>query len=299
MNPITEPDVDLMDRGDDEAAADVGALALQRPSTPATLDALAVYEAKSEAIVDARVAIVTTMRRASIRLTSPADWVLNRAPDGNVTGFVSDAGAQRYRPLWGIDIVNVRNERIATADGFMYVYTADGDCKFTGQRVEQREGGRSSTEKFCEGKRGAELELLVRKAGRANCDGTIVRELSGMKSVPVEEIAAAWVGTDKRVDQCHKGHGFGTADERRGAPPLHVPNVEKPKCDACGAEARYMAGKDNRGPWWGCPDWNKHPQRKWSIAHDKWLDELARRTPAPAPPPATRPLTDDDIPFGG
>src|SRR5436190_4817434 len=191
---------------DDGPAIPVDAVSLRRPDTPTTVSELAALAGGAIEIIEARVQVITTLRTASIRAVHPEDWILFKATEeqgAQIVGYLQDAGCDRVRDLWGIEVFGISApERIAGAQPgvFHYLISGSGRCKLTQQVVERIEGGRSSTDDFCKGKEGAELELLVRKAARANLDGNITRELAGMKSVPLDEIKAAWTGTSKRVE---------------------------------------------------------------------------------------------------
>src|SRR5262249_21362077 len=173
------------------------ALELRRPDTPLTLSDLAALKGEAVEIIEARIQVLETLRKAAIRATSPPDWLLFKSPEeqgGQIVGYLQDCGADRVRDLYGIEIFNVsKPEKVVGNDPaiFHYLITGSGRCKLTRQVLEEVEGGRSSTDDFCQGKSGLDLELAVRKAARANLDGNITRELAGMKSVPTEAIAAA------------------------------------------------------------------------------------------------------------
>jgi hypothetical protein len=252
-------------------------LDVRRPDIPVTINDLAALKGEAVAVVDARVQVLETLRKSSIRATGAEDWLLFRAPaeqGGQVVGYLQDCGAERVRPIWGIEVFNVsKPEKIAGADpsSFTYLISGDGRCSITHQAIEQIEGGRSSGEDFCRGKTGAELELLVRKAARANLDGRITRELAGMKSVPLDEIRAAWVGTPKKVEACRLGRGFGTRDERLGGMSDKAPNVEPPICPHCHAVGQYRPAKGDRGAFYGCPNYAKHPDKKFIEDAAKWI----------------------------
>jgi hypothetical protein len=278
------------------------ALQLRRPDIPVTLSELAARKGEALEIIEARVLVLETLRRASIRATSPEDWVLFKSPDdqgGQIIGYLQDAGADRIRDLYGIEIFNVSApEKVAGFDAgtFHYLIRGSGHCKLTKQTLEDVEGGRSSTDDFCRGKKGVELELAVRKAARANLDGNITRELAGLKSVPLEEIKAGWVGMTKDWQRCRRGRGFGSRDERLGATREGEPDVEPPKCAVCGTVGKFRTGKNGRPDFYGCPNYEKHPDRKWIVEADKWIaEQKAKATSSPqaaAPangqqPPAT------------
>lgn len=277
------------------------ALVLRDPRVPVTIDQLAALRGQALEVLDARVLVLETARRKAIRMTYPPDWVLFKAPDGAVTGYLQDVGADRVRDVLGIEVFNVSAyERVTSADGasFVYLVTGDGRSRLTLQTVERMEGGRGSDDEHCKGKTGAALELAVRKAARANLDGGIVRELAGLRAVPIEEIGAAWEGTARRVEQCHKGRGFGSGDERHGATRAGVPDVEPPTCPVCppvnGAPVKlaYRAGKDGRGAFYGCPNYTSHPNRKVTVDAERWLAQSRAAAPpasssAPEAPPPT------------
>jgi len=262
------------------------ALALRRPDTPVTLSELAARKGEAIEIIEARVQILETLRKAALRATSPEDWLLFKAPEeagGQIVGYLQDSGCERVRDLSGIEIFNVgAMEKVATNDPkiFHYLISGDGRRKLTGQVIEQVEGGRSSTDDFCRDKTGADLELAVRKAARANLDGRIVRELAGLSNVPVDEITEAWAGTKKTIDRCRKGRGFGSRSERLGATAEGVPDVEPPVCPHCKTKASYRKGKNGRGDFWGCPNYTKHPEKKWTVDADAYLKEIKAKQPA-------------------
>lgn len=264
------------------------ALTIRRPETPVTLAELAALKGEAQDVIQARVQIITTLRLASIRATHPEDWLLFRAPleqGGQIVGYLQDCGCDRVRDLWGIEVFGVSTpEKIVSTDptAFHYIVTGSGRCKITRQTVEQVEGGRSSTDDFCKGKSGTELELLVRKAARANLDGGITRELAGMKAVPLEELKAAWTGTSKRIEQCRLGRGFGTRDERLGAQTDKAPDLAPPVCPHCGTTGVYRPAKGTRGAFYGCPNYAKHADKKFIVDAAKWAaDHQQPASPRP------------------
>lgn len=273
----------------DDITAD---LDLRRPDVPVTLTELAARTNAGVEITDARHRVLDTVRTHGYQLTHPADWVLFKAPEehgGQVTAYLQDAGCDRVRDLFGIEVFNItRPEKIPGNEPgqFLYVISGDGRCKLTGQTVEQMEGGRSSTDDFCRDKTGAELELAVRKAARANLDGNITRELAGMKAVPAEELARAWEGSGKKLDACRLGRGFGSRAERLGATAAGAPQVPPPVCGVCGTTAVYRPAANGRGAFYGCPKYQSHRDRKWTKDAEAWLREHAAQAAATAPPPA-------------
>jgi len=302
------PDADVIDT--DTEPSDT-ALQLRRPDIPVTLSELAALKGEAIEVIEARVLVLETLRKAAIRATSPEDWLLFKSPEeqgGQIVGYLQDCGADRVRDLYGIEVFGIsKPEKIVGNDPavFHYIVTGSGRCKLTRQVLEEVEGGRSSTDDFCKGKTGADLELAVRKAARANLDGGITRELAGMKSVPIADLEHAWVGTSKKIENCRRGRGFGTRDERLGGASAKAPDVEPPVCPHCGSKGVYRPAKDNRGAFFGCPQYGKHPQQKFIVDADKWVAQHQMKAAGTAPPangqaPAgkTTPPTADEV-FGG
>jgi len=257
----------------------------RHPAVPITLDELAAQRGVAAEIFDARMTILEVARRRGIRMTHPEDWVLFKAPDGRVTGYLQDCGAERARDVLSVDIYNVADPvKIPSADGksFMYVQRADGRSRITGQIVESMEGGRESTEDFCRGVSGAALELKVRKATRANLDGNIARELMGLKNVPIGELLAAWEGTDKSTEHCRRGRGFGTQNERHGGTRENEPDVDPPTCTACApvngqpVKLKYRPASGSRAAFFGCPNYQKHPDKKIVVDAAEWIAQQQR-----------------------
>jgi hypothetical protein len=262
---------------------------IRHPGAPTNLNELASRKGEAVEIVEARVQVVETLRRASIRLTSPPDWLLFKAPDdqgGQIVGYVQDSGADRFRDLWGIEVFDVSDpEKITGNDAgvFTYIVRGSGRCRITGQTLEQIEGARSSTDDFCRGVAGVALEVLVRKAARANLDGGITRELAGMKSVPIEEIEDAWKGTPKKIADCRHGRGFGTRDERLGARSTKAPEVDPPVCPHCQSIGVFREGKNGRPGFYGCPKYKTHEDKRWIVDGPEWVAGAAARAAQGAP----------------
>ena len=276
-----------------EPAEEVTAIERRVPTAPVTLAELAALKGEAVEIVQARIVVLETLRKAAIRATHPEDWLLFKARDGSVVGYLQDAGVQRIRDLYGIEIYDVSEpQKIPGSEPgiFHYIISGSGRCKLTGQVIENVEGGRSSSDDFCAGKTGAALELDVRKAARANLDGNIGRELAGLKSVPAQELETAWTGTHKKVGNCRLGRGFGSLAERAGAKVQQAPDaVEEPTCELCGSKMRFIkAGQTREGKpypaFWSCPNGGpgkKH--EKSTITHDDWLKALEARRAEPEP----------------
>lgn len=271
-------------------------LALRRPDVPTSINELAALKGEAIEIVEARAQVLSTLRTAAIRATSPEDWLLFKAPEeqgGQIVGYLQDCGCDRVRDLYGINITNIHApEKVTGADPgvFHYIVRGDGYCTITRQEIEGVEGGRSSTDDFCKDKTGVALDLAVRKAARANLDGNIVRELAGLASVPLPEIEAAWTGTHKKTERCRLGRGFGSRTERLGGRAESAPDVDAPICPHCGATGAYRPAKGDRKAFYGCPKYQTHADKKWIVDAAKWVaDKQKQDQPAAAGGPEATP----------
>lgn len=293
--------VDLRDLPEElsETTSDT-ALELRRPSVPVTLNELAFLKEQGKEILEARIEIMETARRAAIRGTSPEDWILNKAKDGSVLGYLQDVGCQRPSiEIFGIRITPTsKPQKIPQPDGsFVYVMSGDGFCTLTGKQVLEMEGGRSSNDDNVRGKKAAELDLAVRKNCRANMDGRIIRKLAGLGNVPVQELVDCWKGTNKTVERCVKAHGFGSQAERSGAKlqdDSGIAESDRPKCGLCNATMIYRAGGTTKQGkvyegFWSCPSYQEHkkanePAENYSIRASDWQKTIdARMSEEPAP----------------
>lgn len=296
MNTQTTTRDTATDLDGDDTLPTAQALALRHPATPTTVDEISAQQHPGE-LAAARVTVIETLRTASIRLTHPEDWVLFKSPDehgGQIVGYLQDAGCDRVRDIWGIEIFQISQpERVAAIDGsFHYLITGSGRCRLSRQIVESIEGGRSSTDDFCRGKTGIDLELTVRKAARANLDGNITRELSGLKAIPLVELQRAWDGQNKKIESCRRGRGFGSHTERLGGRSETAPDVEPPVCAVCGKTGIYREGRNGRGAFYGCPNYQNHQDKKWTVDAARWIAQqqaapAAAETPAAATPQAS------------
>jgi hypothetical protein len=279
------------------------ALELRRPDVPASLDELAVYKSEAVEIMEARGRVLATARTIMIRATFPTDYTLYKKPTGQVTAYLDDNGGDRVRDVLGIEIFDVSTpERITTNDPavFHYVVTGSGRCKFTGQIIERVEGWRSSTDDVCKGKSGGELEKLVRKSARANLDGSITRTLSGLQNIPLAELETVWAAqtTTKRIADIPLGRGFGSF----GQSPGNAPDVDPPICPHCKTPGVYRPAKGERPPFYGCPKYASHPQKKWFVDAAEWIEKQSKLTPAqaagftgvPTTPPSAEEIFGDD-----
>jgi hypothetical protein len=251
----------------------------------ATVEQLAQTE-EGLVVLERGIEIMKVLRAASIALTYPHDWVLFKADD-RITGYCQDAGCQRFSDIWGIEIYNL-GEWLRAEDPddktFSWTITGDGMSKRTGQIVTGISGTRYSYEDFITKRRlpRLQVETEVKKAARANLHGSIVRELAGMKSVPMEELDNIWkvagMGEYKTTKLSPKGRGFGTADERAGGSSDKNGGVDVqdiPFCSFCEPPERLVFRPEKK--FWGCRNYKKHESDKMIIQHDVLLKQIADR----------------------
>lgn len=267
------------------------------PQIPVTIEELAALdEGVGVGIVEGRREIIDTLRKASILLTHPQDWVLYKADD-RVTAYLQDCGCQRIKPLWGIDITPVGDfERVsvqgAPDDEYAYSVKGDGYCGATDSAVKGIEGLRYSTENFCKDLPPLQRMMRVRQAAVANRDGNIIRTLTGMKCVALEEIDTVWKaeGKGKNIALCVPGRGYGSKADRQGAggTAKGTPtDVQPPVCEICNKTMKFVDGTGKTyDSFWSCPDKRK-VDGKWN-EHSSVNDKQYRASLAKAKEPTDR-----------
>lgn len=213
-------------------AAESMQLAVATPASASPLARLAAMENALE-VIERQEAIVTTIRKSALRLTSPADWVRMKGkhePDEQAFCLLKSSGARKIGPqFYAIALTEV-----GPVDGQGVLRPIeekgeDGEVRFTlfgtahvgltGETIRGLKGSRSSSEQFI-GRGGLETTspLVARGDLAEACNSLLytkaVRVGAGMKSVPVRELVDAWKGTDKKVEYITKGSGFGSATDR-------------------------------------------------------------------------------------
>lgn len=291
--PAPKDDLDIHDVP--EETTPETAVELRRPSVPITIDQLAMLPVQERnKVIEGRIETLTTYMRASIRGTFPEDWVLNRSPDGAVLAYLQDKGCKRpSMKMWGISVTPTSDARkLMQSDGsFIYVQTGDGFCSATGEQIIGVEGSRTSNDDNVRHLKSAELEMAVRKNCRANLDGRIIRNLAGLREVPIEMLADCWKDTNKSVEHCVKGHGFGTQAERRGAvlqEDSGIAESDKPKCGLCGKVMKYIpAGRTKEGKtyqsFFSCPSNQEHKKANearehYTVSASEWAKILEAKS---------------------
>ena len=201
--------------------------ALVSTARAVTLETIAANKDKALAILEAREQILTNLFAAAIRRTEPQDWVLFKNKAGQEVGMLTNSGAARVAPLYGIKVFNLRGpngEKVAEPvmvnepdKSKSAVIIGDAICAFTGMSIEGLRAARNSKEQFTgrprEGSgsvgegcsdqdlKTAAYSLLFSKA---------VRVLTGTNKVNLETLK------DKKIDvtKCTKGSGYGSSAER-------------------------------------------------------------------------------------
>ena len=258
-----------------------------RPYTPVTVDELSV-DTRGKEIALARAEVMTVIRKAAIKLTAPQDWLLFRA-ENRVTAFLQDAGCQRVRDLFGIEITPTSEPiKIEAEDGtYAYSITGRGKCHVTSQQILGIEGLRYSTDDFLVGLTPIMKEMRVRQAARANLDGNITRQLAGLKVVAAEDLTEAWAGTKKTLELCARGKGYGSKAERMGAQTQQssdTPAGSEPICELCGSRMKFIQAGTSKSSgksysaFWSCPNGGEGKQHvRSTIPHEEWLKKQPQR----------------------
>lgn len=259
------------------------ALELRHPGVPATVDQIAALGADGIKIVKARHQVLDSLRAASILMTYPEDWLLFRGRDGEIKCYLQDAGCDRIAPLWGIEVFDIQPpERLpGPGDQFCWIQIGSGRCAMTNQVVERMEGMRDSTDDIAKNYSGVKKEYIVRKSARANLDGSILRELSGFKTVPLAELVK--VAPDRDWEgRGSKGKGFGSsgdrAADRQGEVDMSSP---VPPCAKCGGPMwdNRRDKRSDKAPDFKCKKKGQDP----NCDGAQWLP----KKPASAPPPSS------------
>ncbi len=197
----------------------------RRVTTPVTLDRLLISQPERvQMIMEQRMRALENIRLGAIKQTEPHDWVLNRDRESRVTGLLGKSGAVKVRKFFGISTLNIRPDEVkvttnpdGTVTGEIW---GDGYCGLTGEWIMNVRGSRTSSEQFTgrtekETSASKSVELSdLKEATRSNLENKVVRILAGMTAISAAELKKAWEGTDKKVDDCRKGHGYGKSDER-------------------------------------------------------------------------------------
>lgn len=164
------------------------------PSGPLSLEA-------EVAKVEKNIELFNRIKVASLRLTSPADWVLQQGAP-----YLMERGAQTVANAWGVDITNVSVDMIWNEDdkGRYYMFVAHGQAyaKRLGRLIED-EGICSQRDKFfgrIEGgwKAIEEVDMVnVRKKAVTNLYNRLIKRVTGLINVTIEDLEAANLNISK------------------------------------------------------------------------------------------------------
>lgn len=256
-----------------------------------TVSDLATLGARGMAIIESRREVVDTAVRASISLTYPQDWILFRDKDtGRIIAYLQDSGCARISKVWGIqtEYKSLAKQESDDKLSFSWKVTGNAFCKLTGQYLNDEEGVRCSTEAFITQVKEPMLkDTRVKQAAKANFNGSCVRRLTGMQSIPIEMLDEVWKGSGKTSAKCVQGKGFGSAAERQGAKvqqSADTPAGEEPTCELCGGKMYFKpAGKTAQGKeysaFWFCPEGGEgRRHEKSTLSHSDWQKTVKTRT---------------------
>lgn len=235
-------------------------VAISNPVIPVSVDELAALdENHGVAIVEQRHKIVDALRRASVSLTNPQDWLLFKADD-RITAYLQDSGCQRIMALWGIEIIpklGFIETRVGDDPNGPYAITcyADAFCNVTNIGMKDIEGTRYSDEDFVNGRDPLppiKKKIRVQQAAIANRNGNAVRKLAGLSNVAIEFIEDVWKGTGKAITLCPRGKGFGSKHERAGVGSAinDNPDIKPPICDMCNMPMDHVRAGEKDGRKW-------------------------------------------------
>lgn len=182
-----------------------------------SIDRLAVQDPERVVkVMENRMKALESVRMGAIKQTEPHDWTLNQDKEGHVIATLRKSGGSKVRKYFGISTLNIRPDevKVTSEDGKQIAEIwGDGICGLTGEMILNVRGARAASEEFVG--RGSLSDL--KEAARTNLENKVVRILAGMTAVSLEELKAAWTGTDKSTDRCYRGHGYGSSNERDAA----------------------------------------------------------------------------------
>jgi len=147
------------------------------------------------------VELFNRIKIASLKATSPADWVLQ---DGRP--YLMERGAQAIASLWGVDIqvVSVTQEWQSDSKGkyFMFIAKGRAHAKRLGRIIED-EGVCSQRDKFF-GKVGGEWKALhevdmanIRRKAVTSLYNRLIKRVTGMINVTIEDLQEARIDVKK------------------------------------------------------------------------------------------------------
>lgn len=263
-------------------------MALRSPGLGGNVVGLSMIPDRARDILQARIDILRTLRTASIKATFATDWLKFYNKDtGQEMAYLQDSGCERVIKLWNIvsiDGVPPVPEKFSADGQFQWVFRGSAKSEMTGEQALDIEGTRYSDDPFFKGTTGLRLDYLVKKSARANWDGNVLRTLSGLGNVPVEELAACGLNTEK----CHKGRGYDRTPEGANVTvkSAGIPESEYPTCSKCGGPTKFIPGRDDAEKKYDAFFACKKPKGECGgrgIGHAEWLKKIGKgAAPAPA-----------------
>ncbi|MDD5304857.1 MAG: hypothetical protein PHS14_17305 [Elusimicrobia bacterium] len=207
---------------------------LSRHAEKSLIETLSKLE-NADALFERRAKLLEGFYMTALKRTRPQDWILFKDKQGNVNAMLAASGAELVAEVYGIRVSNLRPldargmfapDRIdVTADVYELRGACDAYSRVNGREVFGLEMSRRSDEQFTgravndekkfdfQGKNANPADL--RSAVMTGLRTKTVRVLCSMTRVPPSDLEKAWNGTPKKVDECRKGSGFGTGNERR------------------------------------------------------------------------------------
>jgi len=177
-----------------------------------------------------RVQAIESCRAASLRATLPRHWVAYRDKEGVVSCTPSYPACQQIAEYYGIDVFNIRPRKDGLftplvekvertkADGTVFQVTilraaCDVECRFNGHNLVDVE---SSVEVGADFTGSGHLED-ARKSLYTAVISRAIRQVTGTARIPAAELDRLWSTENKgkSTEQCVKGRGFGSSEERQ------------------------------------------------------------------------------------
>jgi hypothetical protein len=185
-------------------------------------------------IVKRRMELLDSVRLAALRRTRPQDWVLFKDKEEQVVALLADSGVNLVAEAYGVVIDNLRptgadgrfqpEKEVDDKGHLTFRAWCDVISKVNGRQVQSMEASIRDDEEFTGRRvndrgeiaaRGPKaLEQDLRAALYTRLRSKAVRAVCGMTRVPAPEIEVAWKGTENKMANARKGHGYGRTAER-------------------------------------------------------------------------------------
>lgn len=209
--------------------AESGLAPVEEELSPKT--ALARIEGAA-AIAEAKHRVSLYLRELAIKLTSPQDWVIHGTGDAATASLCVpgalvikqwlEIGLENFRPRDQKDgAFRPREEKLPNGERKWSAW-CDAESRFLGLRELDIEESVLESQEFT-GRRGPNRELgelgvrdiLVSMKNRLTTKAVVA--FTGLKSVPIAELDAAWRESGKSTTGCRRGHGYGRGSDRKAS----------------------------------------------------------------------------------